>query len=259
MSSGILLGCCCATYKLNNCDSSEIIYTATNMAAYVGRVVKLSHGDCYYVSEEAGSPLQPVSVQNDYDDCDACGAAPNPCSNCQEATMPLANEMQLAVSGITLCTCCESLGTPSRDLSFSGDPNATVTLDTSSLCVLSYTTTDRPITVAAHLDAGTACAGSVDEIRHYRVKYWVFFFPTYVSYVVTLEDPTAGSSFDLSESPLFCKREAVSAPINCGVNRAQVSNYLTSGDCCATGTVGDCGAGTLRVVGYGGTAILTRA
>jgi len=56
------------------CPGGNPIYTDTDLSLYVGRTVLLNDGICYDVAVAGDTSDGPVTVSNDYDDCDACCA-----------------------------------------------------------------------------------------------------------------------------------------------------------------------------------------
>lgn len=67
---------CCCTYKLTPCEEgSDPVYTRENLADYVGRVREWA-GECWTVSQEAGTPITDTTTTGNYEDCDACPETP---------------------------------------------------------------------------------------------------------------------------------------------------------------------------------------
>jgi len=53
------------------CDGGDVIYTDTDLEAYVGSTVKIG-GECYTVTRETGLPVVSVGAATEYDDCEEC-------------------------------------------------------------------------------------------------------------------------------------------------------------------------------------------
>lgn len=173
--------CCCSgqIFKLSRCGSSEIIYTKSDMSAYVGSatpVVKIG-GICYGVTTVAsGTPIQAVSVTSAHATCAACGATANPCNRCVEGTFPENDEMQAVVSGITLCTGCYAGGGFGEHFKISGTTAGTYSLDVDAVhtpCGLVHETTDYPITLTmyAAVDIGCLLPSTRTERRKLKVRH----------------------------------------------------------------------------------------
>lgn len=108
--------CCCAPcYSLTHCDTEAVTYTKTDLSAYVGDVVAIG-GECYTVGEPETCPSPAdVTVTDDYETCEACEAAQNPCpcdlGNCGGCDECTPETIRVVFSGVTPCDCVPFSGT----------------------------------------------------------------------------------------------------------------------------------------------------
>lgn len=68
-------------YELTNCnDSEDVIYTYTDVSAYIGQVIKIQGCDSCFTIEETEIPINPVivTVSQTFETCSEC-APPPPC------------------------------------------------------------------------------------------------------------------------------------------------------------------------------------
>lgn len=73
-------------YKLTNCDTNEIVYTSSDLSAYVGKtIVRNECPGCWYVEQldtDIPSDLI-VTVATSFDDCELCGLTYYSLTNCE--------------------------------------------------------------------------------------------------------------------------------------------------------------------------------
>lgn len=66
----------CDPYILENCETSELLYSVTNLSAYVGQTIKLDTHECFTVSALSALPddaiLTEIDVASAYDNCVDC-------------------------------------------------------------------------------------------------------------------------------------------------------------------------------------------
>ena len=74
-------------YKLTNCDTNEVIYTSSDLSAYVGKtIVRNECPGCWFVEQldtEIPSDVI-VTVAASFDDCELCGLTYYSLTNCED-------------------------------------------------------------------------------------------------------------------------------------------------------------------------------
>lgn len=255
--------CCCGgvVYRLSRCNTSDVIYTTTNLSAYVGQVVKVA-GICYGVTIETGTPTQAVTVQSNHATCAACGDVETVCSSCVPGTTPETGEFELTVSGVTVCPCIGVQDmTPSTI-------NGTFSLDRSSACLLAHETATYDIQVKTYASPG--CTGALLYTCQYKLLWEVQFNFTTAPYALRIEgfaytahpgnDGDCPGTGALGYSFFFACAHFDDV-YDCGINRV-LSNQLIAADCGVNpNALSPCStfASAVIVGGYGGSASLSRA
>jgi hypothetical protein len=192
-------------YLLTNCDDqTTIIYTSSNLSAYVDQVVELNPDcpGCWIVSEING-PIPsdvPVSVSVSYDDCEACKTTYYVLSDCAEIEADIITSTNLSDyigQTITLEWCpttCWTVAVSQTSLNAGVLGNIAQEFDTCLDCLTSFPCVCSRIknhdTVAHNYDY-LDCEGTVQTItllsgeRSERIcmAHWLSSYPTdYVEY-----------------------------------------------------------------------------
>ena len=192
-------------YKLVNCDDSNaIIYTSSNLSAYVDQVVQLGN-DCpgCWIVYEYPNPIPsdvPTTVTEAFDDCEACKAIYYVLSDCAniEADVITSTDLSAYVGQIiTLEWCptiCWSVAISQTSLNFGTIGDISQEFDTCDECLTSFPCVCSRIknhdTVAHNYDY-LDCEGVVQTItllsgeRSERIcmAHWLSSYPTdYVEY-----------------------------------------------------------------------------
>jgi len=192
-------------YLLTNCDDqTTIIYTSSNLSAYVDQVVELNPDcpGCWIVSEING-PIPsdvPVSVSVSYDDCEACKTTYYVLSDCAEIEADIitsTNLLDYIGQTITLEWCpttCWTVAVSQTSLNAGVLGNIAQEFDTCLDCLTSFPCVCSRIknhdTVAHNYDY-LDCEGTVQTItllsgeRSERIcmAHWLSSYPTdYVEY-----------------------------------------------------------------------------
>lgn len=246
--------CCCAPcYSLTHCDTEAVTYTKTDLSAYVGDVVAIG-GECYTVGEPETCPSPAdVTVTDDYETCEACETAQNPCpcdagvmKQCGSCTDCTPDEIRVVFSGVSECSCF-AFGSSGYLVTLNTALNGAHTLAQSGgdNCVWTLTVSGG---VHEEIYTATDCAGTADDSAD-------------TDYTITLERTGAGWELQVGysaalaggEAPvLFVGSVAESADGDC-IEIDAISNDLdgTGGNDC-----GDSPAAGL-VVATDGTATFT--
>jgi hypothetical protein len=192
-------------YLLSNCDDlGTIIYTSSDLSAYVGQVVELNP-DCpgCWIVEEYPNPIPsdvPTSVSVAYDDCEACKTTYYVLSDCTETEADIITSTDLSAyvgQTITLEWCpttCWSVAVSQTSLNAGVLGDISQEFDTCLECLTSFPCVCSRIknhdTIAHNYDY-LDCEGTVQTItllsgeRSERIcmAHWLTSYPTdYVEY-----------------------------------------------------------------------------
>lgn len=115
-------------YKLVNCDDTDtIVYTSTDLSAYVGQVIQ-REPDCpgCWIIEQVNGPIPsdtPITVAEFFDDCEACKTTYYQLTDCTNTEAPIITSTDLSDyvgSTITLEWCPNTCWTVSISLTSVG-------------------------------------------------------------------------------------------------------------------------------------------